>query len=58
MLGRVILVILAHEEPHAKVVPQNLGLHELAQGTTEAHRHLDPFRHWFPHLVPLDLGGS
>ena len=57
-LQRVVRVVVAHEKPYAEVVTQNLRFHELAQGTTEAHRHLDPFRHWFPHLVPLDLGGS
>ena len=30
-LWQIVLVVLAHKEPHAIVIAQNFGLHELAQ---------------------------
>ena len=58
MLGRVVLEVLAHEEPLAEVVPQYPGFHELAQGTAKAHRCLDSFGYGFPHLTPWNVGSS
>jgi len=51
---RVVLVVVAHEEPHAVVI----GFHQLAQRTAEAHRDLDSLRNGFSHLVPWNVGGT
>ena len=55
---RVVLVVVTLEEPHAVVVVQNLGLHELAQRTAEAHSNLHSLRYRFSNLVPQNIGGT
>ena len=53
---RMVLVVVAHEEPHAIIVAQNMRLHKLAQRTAKAHRHLDSFRHRCSPLVEWNVG--
>jgi hypothetical protein len=52
----VVLLVLTHEKPHAEVVAQNFGLHQLVQGTAKAHRYLDSLRHSCFHLIPWNVG--
>jgi hypothetical protein len=43
MVGGVMLVVLAHEEPHPVEVPENVALDKLTVVTAVAHRSVDPF---------------
>jgi hypothetical protein len=40
-----MLVVLAHEEPHPVVVPENVALDKLTIVTAVAHRSVDPLWH-------------
>ena len=57
-LGWIILIVVAHEEPHPEVVPQNWGLHELARWTAKAHRHMDSLGYSCCQFTPWNIGGS
>ena len=57
-LRRVVLVVVTHEEPHAEVIVQNLGLHQLAQRTAEAHWNLHSLRYSLSNLIPRNIGGT
>ena len=57
-LGWIILIVVAHEEPHPEVVPQNCGLHELAQRTAKAHRHVNSLGYSCCQLTLWNIGGS
>jgi hypothetical protein len=41
----VLLVVLAHEEPHPVEVPENVALDKLTVVTAVAHRSVDPLWH-------------
>jgi hypothetical protein len=40
-----MLVVLAYEEPHPVVVPENIALDKLTIVTAVAHRSVDPLWH-------------
>jgi hypothetical protein len=40
-----MLVVLAHEEPHPVVVPENVALDKFTIVTVVAHRSVDPLWH-------------
>jgi hypothetical protein len=44
---RVMLVVLAHEEPHPVTVPENVALDKLTVVTAVAHRNADPLWHLY-----------
>ena len=57
-LWRVVLVVVTHEEPHAEVIAQNFGLHQLAQQTVEAHWNLHFLGYRLSNLVLRNIGGT